>query len=113
MFKELGQIAGMMKNIGKIKEEMSGLQAKLGQIQAEGEAGGDMVKIKVNGTMEILSVSISDEAMKLGDREMIEDLIKSACNQAIKKARLTVNEETQRMAAGLGLPSGMGLPGLE
>src|SRR5262245_8214272 len=111
MFKELGQLAGMMKNIGKIKEEMAGLQARLGQITAEGEAGGGMVKVKVNGAMEFQSIRLGDEAMK--DREMLEDLIASACNQALKKVRLAVNEETQKMASGLGLPSGMGLPGVE
>jgi DNA-binding YbaB/EbfC family protein len=111
MFKELGQLAGMMKNIGKIKEEMAGLQSRLGQITAEGEAGGDMVKVKVNGAMEVQSIRFSDEAMK--DREMLEDLIVSACNQALKKVRLAVNEETQKMASGLGLPSGMGMPGVE
>jgi len=113
MFKELGQLAGMMKNIGKIKEEMAGLQAKLGQIFAEGEAGGDMVKVKVNGSMEVVSIRLSDEAAKLSDREMIEDLLVSACNQALKKVRVAVHEETQKMATGLGLPAGMGLPGLE
>lgn len=113
MFKELGQLAGLMKNIGKIKEEMAGLQAKLGTITAEGEAGGDMVKVKVNGAMEIVNVRLSDEAAKLGDKEMIEDLIVSACNQALKKVREAVNEETQKMATGLGLPPGMGMPGLQ
>lgn len=112
MFKELGQLAGLMKNIGKIKEEMAGLQAKLGQIQADGEAGGDMVKVKVNGSMEVVSIRLSDEAAKLTDREMIEDLIVSACNQALKKVRVLVNEETQKMAVGLGLPPGMNLPGM-
>ena len=112
MFKELGQLAGMMKNIGKIKEEMAGLQSRLGQIHAEGEAGGDMVRVKVNGSMEVLSIRLSDEAAKLNDREMIEDLIVSACNQALKKVRVAVNEETQKMATGLGLPAGMELPGM-
>ncbi|MEI7685560.1 MAG: YbaB/EbfC family nucleoid-associated protein [Planctomycetota bacterium] len=112
MFKELGQLAGLMKNVGKIKEEMANLQTRLGQIQAEGEAGGDMVKVKVNGSMEVLSIRLSDEAAKMSDREMVEDLLVSACNQALKKVRLMVNEETQKMATGLGLPAGMGLPGL-
>lgn len=113
MFKELGQLAGMMKNVGKIKEEMAGLQKKLGELTAEGESGAGMVKVKVNGHMEVLNVRLSDEAAKLGDREMIEDLVAAACNAALKKARETIKEETQKMATGLGLPPGMGLPGLE
>ena len=72
-----------------------------------------MVKVKVNGAMEVQSICLSDEALKPGDREMLEDLIVSACNQALKKVRVLVNEETQKMASGLGLPSGMGMPGIE
>jgi hypothetical protein len=112
VFNELSQLAGLMKNIGKIKEEMAGLKTKLGQITADGEAGGDMVKVQVNGSMEVLSIRLSDEAVKQSDKEMIEDLIVSACNQALRKARLAVNEETQKMAVSLGLPPGMNLPGL-
>lgn len=113
MFKELGQLAGMMKNIGKVKEEMAGLQRKLAELTAEGESGAGMVKVKVNGHLEVQSVRLSDEAAKLGDREMIEDLIAAACNAALKKVRELIKDETQKMATGLGLPPGMGLPGLE
>ena len=112
MFKELGQMAGMMKNLPKIREEMDKLQTKLGQIIAEGDAGGGMVKVKVNGHLEILSCTLTEDAYKLGDRELLEDLIVAATNQALKKARQGVAEETTRLATGLGLPPGMNLPGL-
>jgi DNA-binding YbaB/EbfC family protein len=112
MFKELGQIAGLMKNLPRIKEEMQRFQDRLPQIVVEGDAGAGMVKVRVNGRMEILSCTISDEALKLNDREMLEDLIKAATNQALQKAREKVAEETSKMAGGLGLPAGMGLPGL-
>jgi DNA-binding YbaB/EbfC family protein len=113
MFKEIGQFASLMKNLPKIREEMGKLQGKLGQIQAEGDAGAGMVKVKVNGHLEVLSCKLSDEAAKLNDREFLEDLIISATNQALKKARELVAEETGKMATGLGLPPGMNLPGLE
>lgn len=112
MFKELGQIAGLLRSLPKIKEEMQRFQEKLPQIIAEGDAGAGMVKVRVNGRMEVISCTISDEAMKLNDREMLEDLIKSATNQALGKARVQVAEETSKMAGGLNLPAGMGLPGL-
>ena len=112
MFKELGQIFGMARNLPKIREEMEKLQQKLGQLIAEGDAGAGMVKVKVNGRMEILSYHLSDEAMKLNDREMLEDLLRAATNQGLQKARLMVAEETSKMATGLGLPPGMGMPGL-
>jgi DNA-binding YbaB/EbfC family protein len=113
MFKDLGQIAGLMKNLPKIKEEMDRLHQRLGQITADGDAGGGMVKARVNGRLEVLSCVISDEAMKQGDKELLEDLITGAVNQAMQRARQLVSEETSKMASGLGLPPGMNLPGLE
>jgi nucleoid-associated protein EbfC len=112
MFKELGQLAGLMRQLPKIKEEMERFQQRLGQITAEGDAGGGMVRVRVNGRMEVLSCSLSDESLRLNDREMLEDLIRAATNQALERVRQQVAEETGKMAAGLGLPPGMGLPGL-
>jgi DNA-binding YbaB/EbfC family protein len=113
MFGQLGQIASLMKNLPKIREEMDKLQAKIAALTAEGDAGGGMVKAKVNGHMEVLRCEVSDELMKMNDREMLEDLVRAAINQAIKKVRQLVAEETGKMATGLGLPPGMNLPGLE
>jgi len=112
MFKELGQIVSLMKNLPKIREEMDKLQGKLAQISAEGDAGAGMVKAKVNGHLEVMSCQLSDEALKLNDKEFLEDLIASAVNQALKKARQLVAEETGKMATGIGLPPGMNLPGI-
>jgi DNA-binding YbaB/EbfC family protein len=80
------------------------------QIVAEGDAGAGMVKVRVNGRMVVLSCTLSPEA--LGDREMLEDLIKAATNQALEKVRQQMAEETSRMMSGLGLPPGMNLPGM-
>jgi DNA-binding YbaB/EbfC family protein len=113
MFKELGQMASLMKNLPKIREEMGKLQERVGQITAEGDAGAGMVKAIVNGHLEVQHVTLSDEVIALNDKEMLEDLIASALNHALKKARQLVAEETQKMASGLGLPAGMNLPGLE
>ena len=113
MFKQIGQIASMMKNLPKMKAAMEELQKNLGQITAEGSSGGNMVTAKVNGRMEVLSCSISDEAMKLQDREMLEDLIIAAVNQAIVKVNLLRADETQKLAANLGVPvPEEGMPGL-
>jgi nucleoid-associated protein EbfC len=112
MFKELGQLAGLMKQLPKIKEEADRLQQRLGEINAEGDAGAGMVKVRVNGRMEVLSCRISEEAMRLNDREMLEDLIAGAVNQAISRVRQQTAEETSKMATALGLPAGLGIPGL-
>ena len=112
MFKEFGQMMGMMKNLGKIKEEMQGLQGRVAKLEAEGESGGGMVKVRINGQLEVLKCTLADEALKGNDRELLEDLIVAACNQAIKRVKELSAEEAQKMATGLGLPPGMGLPGL-
>jgi len=108
MFEKLGQIASLMKNLPKMQEEVGKLQGRIAQITAEGDAGGGMVKAKVNGHMEILACIISDEAMK--DKELLEDLVRSAINQATQKAKQAVAEETSKMASGLGLPAGFQIP---
>jgi DNA-binding YbaB/EbfC family protein len=112
MFKELGQMAGMLRQLPKIREEMDRLQQRLGQITAEGDAGAGMVKVKVNGRMEVQSCTLSDEALKGGDKEMLEDLIRAATNQALERVRGQVAQETGKMASGLGLPPGFSIPGL-
>jgi DNA-binding YbaB/EbfC family protein len=112
MFKEFGQIAGLMGQLPRIKEEMGRLQQRLPQLIAEGDAGAGMVRIKVNGRMEVVGCVLSDEVMGLNDREMLEDLIQAATNQAIAKVRLLIAEETNKMAVALGLPPGMNMPGM-
>ncbi|MCE9534184.1 MAG: YbaB/EbfC family nucleoid-associated protein [Planctomycetes bacterium] len=113
MFKQMGQIASMMKNLPKMKAAMEELQQKMGQIVAEGNAGGGMVTAKVNGRMEVVSCTLSDEVMKMQDKEMIEDLIVAALNQAIVKVNQLRAEETSKLASTMGMPiSGDGMPGL-
>jgi DNA-binding YbaB/EbfC family protein len=112
MLRGVGQFAGLMKNLPKIKEEVEQLQGRLGQLVAEGDAGAGMVKVRCNGRMEIIGVTLSEEATKGSDREMLEDLIRAAVNQAIARAKQQAAEETSKMATNLGLPPGMNLPGM-
>jgi DNA-binding YbaB/EbfC family protein len=112
MFKGLGTLFSLLSNPQRIREEAEAMQQRLAQLSAEGDAGAGMVKVKVNGKMEILAVALSDEAVKLGDREMLEDLIKAAANQALAKVRQQSAEEYAKMATNLGLPAGVNLPGL-
>jgi DNA-binding YbaB/EbfC family protein len=112
MFGQLGQMASLMRQLPKIKEEMEKFQRRLGELSTEAESGGGMVKIKVSGRMEVLKCTLSDEALKLNDRELLEDMIRSAVNAAIAKSRELAMAESAKMASELGLPAGMGLPGL-
>jgi DNA-binding YbaB/EbfC family protein len=111
-FRNMSQMAGLMRNLPKIQEEMARLQANLAQITAEGDAGAGMVKARANGKLEVTGLTICDEALQSGDREMLEDLVRAAVNQALNKAREAVGAETARMGASLGLPAGMKLPGM-
>src|SRR5262249_27735814 len=113
MFDKLSAIAGLIKNLPRMKEELERAQQRLGQLTAEGDAGGGMVKVRANGRMEIMGCSISDEAMKMNDREMLEDLVRSAANQALEKVRRLAAEEMGKTVTGMGLPGGINLPGLE
>ncbi len=111
MFKELGALAGLFKNMPKIQEEMARHQQTLGTLVAEGDAGAGMVRVKINGRLEMVALQIAPEA--LADRELLEDLICAASNQALSKARQLVADETRKMMGNLGLPVGMfPIPGL-
>jgi DNA-binding YbaB/EbfC family protein len=115
MFKEIGAMMKLLGNKGQIQEEMQKFQASVAQITAEATAGGGLVTVKVNGRLELLTCKISEDAVKLNDREMLEDLVVAAANQALGKVREQLAAESAKMAAGMGLPPGMlggGLPGI-
>lgn len=115
MFKGIGSLMSLMGNLGKFQEAARTLDAEIAAIAVEATAGGGYVTAKVSGKFELLSLRISDEAMALNDREMLEDLVAAAVNQALAKAREQVAAASAKMAENMGLPAGMlggGLPGL-
>ncbi|MDA1015229.1 MAG: YbaB/EbfC family nucleoid-associated protein [Planctomycetota bacterium] len=87
MFKGLGNIAQMFKQAQQLQGKMSEVQEGLGQLRVEGQAGGSMVCVTANGQQRIVAVKIEDSLLKSGDREMIEDLLVAATNQALERAR--------------------------
>ena len=100
----------ILKNAQKIQEQMGAFQEKLSSISITGSAGGGMAEIDMNGKMEILAVRIAPEAMEGGDREMLQDLIMAAFNNAMEKVKEAVNQELGGMIPG-GL-QGMNIPGM-
>jgi len=115
MFKELGSMMNLMGNQGKLQDEMQKFQATISTLTAEGQAGGGMVTVRANGKLEILSVKISEDALRLNDREMLEDLVAAAANQSLAKVRELLAAETAKMAQAMGLPPAMlsgGFPGM-
>jgi DNA-binding YbaB/EbfC family protein len=114
MFKGLGSLMSVLSNPGKLREQAEAMQQRLGTMVADGDAGGGMVKFRISGRGEVLSCTLSDEVAKLNDKEMLEDLIRSAANVAIQKARRLAAEEAAKMAGEWGVPPGMmeNLPGM-
>jgi len=108
MFEKLGQIASLLTALPRMQEEMTKMQAAVASITGDGEAGGGAVKARVNGTMELISLTISDDALK--DKELLEDMVRASVNQALSNAKKAVALETAKMAANLGLPVGFQLP---
>ena len=101
-------IQQMMKQAQQMQER---LQQQMAELRAEGDAGGGMVKVTVNGNLEVVGCKISDECLKLNDREMLEDLIRAAGNQALERIRQVIAEETARATSAFGgVPPGMNLP---
>lgn len=107
MFKglgNLGNLASLMKQAGKIREEMQRINEELRTKSVEGTAGGGMVTVKVNGKQEVLGCRIEPQVFADGDRELLEDLVVSAANQALEKSRQLAAEEMSRAAGDLPIP---------
>jgi DNA-binding YbaB/EbfC family protein len=114
MFGKLGDIASLLKQAPEIMrqaQEMQGkaaeMQERLAQLQVEGTAGGGMVSVTATGQQKILGVTIDPSLIADGDKEMLEDLLVAAVNQAIDKARAAASEEMSKLTGNMNVP-GMG-----
>jgi DNA-binding YbaB/EbfC family protein len=96
-----------------IQKQMGETQAKLDSLEVEGTSGGGLVKIRCTAKGRILSVSIDDSLMVPEDKQMLEDLVTAAFNDARSKADQLANSEMQKMQSGMGLPPGFKLPGMD
>jgi DNA-binding YbaB/EbfC family protein len=104
MFKALGNIASIMKQASAMKGKMAELQEKLGRVRVEGTAGGGMVTVEVSGHQKVLAVRVADSLLNPGDREMLEDLLAAATNQALEKSREAAAREMSELTGGLDIP---------
>ena len=95
-----------------IQKQMGEAQAKLDALEVEGASGGGLVKIRCTAKGRILGVSIDDSLMVPEDKQMLEDLLAAAFNDARTKADQAANAEMQSIQQGMGLPPGFDFPGL-
>lgn len=104
-----GGIGQLMKQAQKMQEEMQKAQENMSKEMVTGEAGAGMVRVTMNCRHEVRSVEIDDSALG-DDKEMLEDLVVAAMNDAVRKVEATVQEKFSGLASGLQLPPGMKLP---
>ena len=104
-----GNIGQLMKQAQMVQENMRRMQESLGSMEVEGLAGAGMVKVQMTCKHEVKRVSI-DPSLVRDDREMLEDLLPAAFNDAARKVEATISEKMPGMTAGLGLPPGFKLP---
>ena len=104
-----GNFNNLMKQAQAMQANMQKAQAEIGNIEVIGAAGGGMVKVTMNGRHEVKRVQI-EPAVSSEDREMLEDLIAAAANDAVHKVEARVQEKMASVTAGMKLPPGMKLP---
>jgi DNA-binding YbaB/EbfC family protein len=104
-----GGIGNMMKQAQKMQEDMQKAQQEIANIEVEGQAGGGMVSVVMNGRHELRSVNIDESLMK-DDKDMIEDLVAAAVNDAVRKIEQESSSKMSGVTSGLNLPAGMKLP---
>lgn len=104
-------LANMMKQAQQVQENMKQMQEKLATLEVEGQSGAGMVKVIMTCRHDVKSVQIDDSLVGDGDdKEMLEDLIAAAFNDAVRRVETTTQEKMAELTGGLGLPPGMKLP---
>jgi len=104
-----GNLANLMKQAQQMQENMKTMQEKLATIEVEGQSGAGMVKVIMTCRHDVKRVSI-DSSLMNDDKEMLEDLIAAAVNDAVRRVESTTQEHMSSMTGGLGLPPGIKLP---
>ena len=104
-----GQMAELMKQAQQMQENMKKMQDGLATVEVEGQSGAGLVKVIMTCMYDVKRVKI-DPSLLADDKDMLEDLVASAMNDAVRKVESTVQEKMAGFTAGLGLPAGMKLP---
>lgn len=99
-----GAMGGMGGLLGGFQKQMAELQAQAEREEVEATAGG-LVTVRMNGAQEVLSIRIDPKAMD--DRELVEDLLRAATNEAVRRSKDLVAQKLGQLAASMGLPPGL------
>ena len=104
-----GQLAGLMKQAQEMQENLKKAQEQIASMEIEGQAGAGMVKVIMTGRHDIRRVNI-DASLMGDDKEMLEDLVAAAVNDAVRKVESTTQEKMSGVTSGIPLPPGMKFP---
>ena len=104
MFKGLANIATLMRQAHQMRGKMDEINQRLRDERVTGSAGGGMVEVEINGLGEVLRVTIEPALIERGEREMIEDLLPAAVNQAIARSKQFHVEAMKSLTEGLDMP---------
>jgi len=105
----MADFLGMMKQAAQLQSKMQEMQEQLGHVEVEGISGGGLVSVRMTAKMEVKAVVIDPSLMKPEEREVLQDLVATAHNDARRKAEAAMQEKMQALTGGLGLPPGLGL----
>jgi DNA-binding YbaB/EbfC family protein len=103
-----GNLAGLMQQAQKMQQEMQKAQEELARLEVTGEAAGGLVKVTMTGKHAVRRLEIDPSL--LDDREMLEDIVTAAVNDAVNRIASTTQDRMSDMTAGIPLPPGMKLP---
>lgn len=103
-------IMGMMKKAKEMQAKMQNMQEEMANLTAEGQSGGGLVKISLSGDGKMKAITIDPSLLKPDEREILEDLLIAAHNEAKQKIEAAIAEKTQEMTAGLPIPPGFKMP---
>ena len=104
-----GGLGNLMKQAQQMQENMQKMQEKLAAIEVEGQAGAGLVKVTMTCRHDVKRISIDDSLLS-DDKEMLEDLVAAAVNDAVRKVEVTSQEKMAGATAGMGLPPGFKMP---
>lgn len=94
----------IMRQAQKMQKKIEEAQEEAGREIIDASAGGGMVKVSMNGRLEVVSVSIEQEIINPDDQEMLQDLVRAAVNEAVKKAQALVQERMGAVTGGINIP---------
>ncbi len=103
------QLAGLMQQAQKMQENMKRMQDELGSIEVEGQSGAGMVKVTMTCKFQVRRVAI-DPSLVGDDKDMLEDLVAAAFNDAVRRAEETTQQKMASVTAGMPMPPGFKLP---